>query len=623
MKKKLLLPVITLIMVFFSITVALGEAETMFAIKDNVKVYKEQDKDTKVIRKLKAGEQILVEDWSSDREWVGILVESKKGGQILGWIKASNLSYTMPSNLCDHQWTDWYIMTEPTCTRDGMRGRDCPICGIAEAVDIPALGHSFGKWSLVKDATCTSEGQRVRTCQVCGEQETETLPKLAHNFGDWKVTKEATCTLEGERVHKCKDCGLEEKQTLEKLPHSYGSWTVLKEATYTAEGERSHKYVVCGFESKEAIPMIPHDFKWDVIVEATDHSSGIRTNVCQVCGYKEEQVSFDPEGTLRRGDRSEEVREVQQLLADQNYLNNDGADGIFGGGTEKALMEFQDDQGLTPDGVAWPQTIARLHHDFGEWEMVKPLTRDAAGERVRKCKDCDYEQHEEMMLSPYLERGGRGEDVRAAQQMISKIGFDAGAYDGIYGQMLDNAFEGFAKAEGFDFEPGKVLPAQIDNLVNTWIDTISDENWKGESGLNTPVNLALTVAPAQDPSENDTDEITTYTWTLTNMGSENCVFTTLLLNFGTNPDFRSENFVMDLDGETLTANVGNSVSGSFKANRNWGKGNLNFTALAVSEVTGDTWLSNVEVFDGEEPETELPEAAETESETENTSGILE
>ena len=386
MRKKMLLPLIALLMVLFTVS-AIAEVDFMYTIKDNVKVRKKPNKNAEVVRELKAGEKILVEDRSNDGEWVGILVESKKGGQYIGWIKSSSLSYTMPSSICDHQWTEWYVAVEPTCTESGLRERSCPICGVGEGVDIPAFGHSFGKWSLVKNPTCTSEGQRVRTCQVCGAQETETLAKLAHNFGNWKVTKEATCTMEGERIHKCADCGLEEKQTLEKLPHSYGSWTVLKEATCTAEGERTHKCTVCGFESKETTPMIPHDFKWDVIVEATDHSSGIRTNVCQVCGYKEEEVSFDPEGTLRRGDRSEEVREVQQLLADQDYLNNDGADGIFGGGTEKALMEFQDDQGLTPDGIAWPQTIARLHHDFGEWEMVKPLTREVAGERGRKCKD--------------------------------------------------------------------------------------------------------------------------------------------------------------------------------------------------------------------------------------------
>ena len=38
------------------------------------------------------------------------------------------------------------------------------------------------------------------------------------------------------------------------------------------------------------------------------------------------------------------------------------------------------DQGLNPDGVAWPQTIKRLHHDFGPWEVITPLTRSVDGE---------------------------------------------------------------------------------------------------------------------------------------------------------------------------------------------------------------------------------------------------
>ena len=39
------------------------------------------------------------------------------------------------------------------------------------------------------------------------------------------------------------------------------------------------------------------------------------------------------------------------------------ADGVFGRGTERALKLWQTDNGLTPDGVAGPLTMAKLLDD--------------------------------------------------------------------------------------------------------------------------------------------------------------------------------------------------------------------------------------------------------------------
>ena len=102
--------------------------------------------------------------------------------------------------------------------------------------------------------------------------------------------------------------------------------------------------------------------------------AGQRQRVCQYCGETEKE-SFDPEGTLRRKAKGDAVREIQQLLADQGYLKKKGVDGSYGSGTETAIKLFQKDQGLVPDGVAWPQTIEALRHEFGAWETVTELSR--------------------------------------------------------------------------------------------------------------------------------------------------------------------------------------------------------------------------------------------------------
>ena len=56
---------------------------------------------------------------------------------------------------------------------------------------------------------------------------------------------------------------------------------------------------------------------------------------------------------LRRGSRGAAVKRLQEGLGI-------GADGIFGKGTEAAVMAFQVKEGLAADGMAGPETLARL-----------------------------------------------------------------------------------------------------------------------------------------------------------------------------------------------------------------------------------------------------------------------
>ena len=41
--------------------------------------------------------------------------------------------------------------------------------------------HEFGEWTITKEATCTEEGVKTRTCKGCSETETEAIPAKGHN----------------------------------------------------------------------------------------------------------------------------------------------------------------------------------------------------------------------------------------------------------------------------------------------------------------------------------------------------------------------------------------------------------------------------------------------------------
>lgn len=65
------------------------------------------------------------------------------------------------------------------------------------------------------------------------------------------------------------------------------------------------------------------------------------------------------DGVLERGERGEAVANLQRDLIRLGFQPGK-ADGIFGFGTEAALIAFQTRYGLTPDGLAGPKTLAKL-----------------------------------------------------------------------------------------------------------------------------------------------------------------------------------------------------------------------------------------------------------------------
>jgi len=63
--------------------------------------------------------------------------------------------------------------------------------------------------------------------------------------------------------------------------------------------------------------------------------------------------------SLKRGSRGDDVTKLQKKLRNWGYYSG-AVDGIFGGGTEQAVMYFQRKNGLTPDGVVGPATAKAL-----------------------------------------------------------------------------------------------------------------------------------------------------------------------------------------------------------------------------------------------------------------------
>lgn len=92
------------------------------------------------------------------------------------------------------------------------------------------------------------------------------------------------------------------------------------------------------------------------------------------------QAVLRGEKALRRKDRGEAVREMQEMLVAAGYsVGANGPDAIFGGDTEAAVKSFQRANGLGDDGVVGKDTLGKLASSGQATPAPAPETTPEAG----------------------------------------------------------------------------------------------------------------------------------------------------------------------------------------------------------------------------------------------------
>ena len=164
---------------------------------------------------------------------------------------------------------------EATCEAGGKTIHRCDGCGSSFVTDYTdALGHSWDKGTLVTNATCTGEGVMEYRCTRCGYHRLDADPANGHIPG-----APATCT----EPQLCTRCGA----VLEKaLGHDYKS--EVKASTCTEMGYTTNTCTRCGDTSKsdytEPAGHKPGD--WIIDKEPTTDSEGSKHKECTECGEK-------------------------------------------------------------------------------------------------------------------------------------------------------------------------------------------------------------------------------------------------------------------------------------------------------------------------------------------------
>lgn len=200
--------------------------------------------------------------------------------------------FDVTKDSCSHNYGDWIIDREATCTEKGLQHCICSICENRMDDVIQEKGHNYGEYITDLEPTCTEKGVKHRVCSRCDSEETTEIDKNGH-FWDWKVIRESTCTEKGLKKIACLFCGetIDIGATeLDLAPHAY-EWVVDAEVTCTNNGHRYKKCTVCGD--------MPTEETEDNIIQATGHnmveyvdntccepsngSPGIRKQICSYC----------------------------------------------------------------------------------------------------------------------------------------------------------------------------------------------------------------------------------------------------------------------------------------------------------------------------------------------------
>lgn len=135
---------------------------------------------------------------------------------------------------------------------------------------------------------------------------------------------------------------------------------------------------------------------------------------------------------IREGDRGRQVADVQRRLASLGHPTADKElTGVFGPETKTRVMAFQQERGLSVDGVVGDETWRQLVE--ASWRL---------GDRVL------------YLAAPHL----RGDDVRDLQDRLATLGFNSGRTDGIFGPQTETAVRDFQRNYGLP--PDGIIAAQ-------------------------------------------------------------------------------------------------------------------------------------------------------------------
>ena len=126
---------------------------------------------------------------------------------------------------------------------------------------------------------------------------------------------------------------------------------------------------------------------------------------------------------LKRGDSGPEVADVRERLVRLRLLESSPGDD-FDDAVDEAVRTFQQQRGISVDGIVGPQTFRHLEE--ARWSLGDRVLAFTPGHLIR------------------------GDDVMDLQGRLTRMGFDCGRPDGIFGELTDSALREFQRNVGLE-----------------------------------------------------------------------------------------------------------------------------------------------------------------------------
>lgn len=183
---------------------------------------------------------------------------------------------------------------------------DCTRCDFSDYVEKPALGHEFGDWSVTVEPSCTDKGSETRVClRDCSFTETRQIDAFEHIESEWLVAEKPDCETDGIKIKVCEKCNAElDREIIPALTHDFSEWTQIKAPTCVEYGIEMR---VCSRDKNHtqtrSLNSSGHSYKLQIDTESHreicevcgDAKTGLphewSGNICSVCGYEKEQTN--------------------------------------------------------------------------------------------------------------------------------------------------------------------------------------------------------------------------------------------------------------------------------------------------------------------------------------------
>ena len=325
----------------------------------------------------------------------------------------------------EHKW-DTEVISEVSCTTDGVTRHTCSICGDTYDDVVKATGHTWGykvtgtnksvceckvcgytkehnfsifsdKESEKKAPTCTKAGMVVATCADCGRRRwvyDETRPALGHDWKDngdgtatcqregcgkshthtldeGEVTKKPSCEEKGVKTYHCKeaDCNYTKTEDIAATGHNWDEGKITTKASCDHTGVKTYTCKTCGDTRTESIAMLEHT--WDegqVTTKPSCTEKGIRTYTCKVC-------------------KATKTEEIEATGHDYKVKDHKDATCTEDGYTTSVCKNCGDEK---------KETIKATGHDWDKGEVTTKATCTEAGVMTYTCNVCKETKTEEI-----------------------------------------------------------------------------------------------------------------------------------------------------------------------------------------------------------------------------------